>query len=33
MQKQRKTVKEDQRIIVEPLSAVKDLSFLLQDYR
>ena len=33
MQKQRETVKEDQRIIVEPLSAVKDLSFLLQDYR
>ena len=33
MEKQRKTVQEDQRIIMEPLSTAKDLWFLLQDYR
>lgn len=32
MQKQRKTVKQDKIVIVQPLNRVKDLKFLLKGY-
>lgn len=32
-QEQRKTVKQDEIIIVEPLNTVKDIYFLLKSYR